>query len=109
LTLQQNVANLGFRQNVVTRKIPHGNFEKLACMRMVICDNRQFAVPIAAVLTAFLRVFTTPEMGQMIYIYKLAQPHIILNTNFSLQLELSTFQVCNFLKVNIFKNEIKIV
>jgi hypothetical protein len=32
LTLQQNVANLGFQQNVIARKIPHGNFEKLACM-----------------------------------------------------------------------------
>jgi hypothetical protein len=32
LISRQNVANFEFCQNVVTHKIPHGDFEKLACM-----------------------------------------------------------------------------
>jgi Na+(H+)/acetate symporter ActP len=62
----------------------------------------------AAVFTAFLRVLATPEVGQMVSTsWSSHKFFLILFFPFITGI-IYTFQVCNFLKVNILKNEIKI-
>ena len=75
---------------------------------MLICDDRQVAIPCFFVYS--LRTRARYSRSGSHDVNKGWPSHkLFLILFFPLKLELFTFQICNFLKVDIFKNEIKIV
>jgi hypothetical protein len=71
---------------------------------MLIRGDRQVAVPCCIVYNLSTRALYSHDVNTGWSSHKL-----FLILFFPSKLELFTFQICNFLKVNIFKNEIKIV
>jgi hypothetical protein len=75
---------------------------------MLIKDDRQVAVPCSRVFNFSARARYS-RGGPRDVNKGWPSKKLFLILFFPLKLELFTFQICNFLKVNIFKNEIKIV
>jgi hypothetical protein len=71
-------------------------------------DDRQVAVPCCCVYNVSARARYS-RGGSHDVNTSWSSHKLFLILFFPLKLELFTFQICNFLKVNIFKNEIKMV
>jgi hypothetical protein len=74
---------------------------------MLIRDDRQLAVPCCRVYNLSARARYS-RGGSHDVNTSWSSHKLFLILFFLLQLELFTFQICNFFKVNIFRNEIKL-
>jgi hypothetical protein len=75
---------------------------------MLIRDDCQVAVPCCCVYNLSARARYSGS-GSHDVNTSWSSHKLFLIPFFPLKLEIFTFQICNFLKVNIFKNEIRIV